>query len=706
MKNLRLFLAVLMLLVTFSAMAKKVEIKEARLVGTNYYFERINIHDALPFTSLKITSEYTEQKNGTPLYYVFNINNSGFIMIAADDACYPVLGYSFESTYSPENIPDVVSYWFNKYKDEISFVISGNLQPDNYITTTWEKYSVSELLLPDSPGTVMDVAPLISTLWNQDFPYNAMCPKDDGAGGSYNGRVPVGCVATSMVQIMYYWRYPNTGQGQHCIFPQPGAYGPQCADFGNTTYDWNGMSNQPTKECDPAALVSYQAGVAVDMHYAPSGSGAYMTKVPPAMRNYFKYANSVYYMDRSSSLSTWQTTLRGDLDAKRPLIYSGSGPDGGHAWVCDGYQGSDQFHMNWGWGGSYNGYFTLNSLNPGGSTFNNGQGAVLSIQPDASQYPTYCTGNTNVSTYDFGTIEDGSGPLADYQNSANCSWLIAPDDSISTITLNFERFNLATGDEVKIYDGANASAPLLGTYTGSSLPPATISTGSNLFVTFNSNGSGTAPGWLANFTGSVIPFCASTTIFTAPTGDFTDGSERFSYRNASNCKWKIQPDNAATVTVTFNAFNTETDADKLQVYDLNSGALLGTFSGSSLPPNVTSSSGKMMLIWSTNSSVRGAGWGASYSMTVGTEENENFAALTVFPNPATDKVNISFTLAESQNLKVELVTLSGTRIFSENLTAFRGNYSKTLDVTAYARGIYLLKLISDKGSSVRKIAIQ
>jgi hypothetical protein len=509
-----------------------------------------------------------------------------------------------------------------------------------------------------------------------------------------------------MSQIMYYWRYPNTGQGQHCIFPQPGAYGPQCADFGATTYDWNGMSDQPTKECEPAALISYHAGVAVDMHYAAGASGAYMTKVPPAMKNYFKYATSVYYMDRPSNLSSWQTTLRSDLDAKRPIIYSGSGPDGGHAWVCDGYQGSDQFHMNWGWGGSYNGYFTLNSLNPGGSTFNNGQGAVLNIQPDAAQYPTYCTGNTNVSTYDFGTLEDGSGPVADYQNNANCAWLIAPDDSISTITLNFERFNVASGDEVKVYDGTSASATLLATYTGTSLPTATTSTGPAMFVTFTSNGSGTAPGWMANFNGTVVPFCASTTIMTASTGDFNDGSERFNYRNGTNCKWKITPDNAATVTVSFSAFNTETDADKLQVYDLNSGSLLGTFSGSSLPPNVTSNSGKMMLIWSTNSSVRGTGWNASYSMTVGTEEKDNFTGLTVFPNPASEKVNISFTLTETQNVRIELVTLTGTLLHSETITSIKGGYSKSLDVSTLAKGIYMLKLTSDRGTSIRKIVIE
>jgi len=705
MKNVRLFVVTLSLLISFSGMAKKVDINAARLVGTNYYFERINIHNAVPFNSLRITGEFTEQESGTPLYYVFNFNDRGFIMVTADDACYPILGYSFESTYSPENIPELVAFWFNKYKSEIRFVIAGDLQPDENTTSTWVRYTNYNPANLDNTGAVMDVAPLIYSNFNQDFPYNAMCPKDAASGGSYNGRVPVGCVATSMSQIMYYWRWPNMGQGQHCIFPQP-SYGPQCANFGTTTYDWNGMSDQPTKECVPVATISYHAGVAVDMHYAPSGSGAYMNKVPMALINYFRYGTSVYYSDRTSNLTTWQNTLRVDLDAKRPLIYSGSGSAGGHAWICDGYQGSDQFHMNWGWGGAYNGYFTLNNLNPGGETFNNGQGAVLSIQPDASQYPTYCTGTTNVSTYDFGTIEDGSGPVADYQNNANCSWLIAPDDSISNVTLNFERFNLATSDAVNVYDGSNASAPLLGTYSGSSLPPSVTSTGPQMFITFTTNSSVTAAGWYANYTTTPVAFCESMTMLTAASGDISDGSGRFDYRNSSNCKWKITPDNAATVTISFSSFDTEQDADKLQIYDLQAGTMLGTFSGSTLPPNVTSPSGQMMLIWTSNTSVRGGGWNSSYSITVGTDEKENFAGLSVYPNPASEKLNISFSLAETQNVKIEFVSLNGVVLFHDDLASFKGEYKKSMDVSSFSPGVYLLKLTSDRGNSVRKIVVE
>jgi len=95
------------------------------------------------------------------------------------------------------------------------------------------------------------------------------------------------------------------------------------------------------------------------------------------------------------------------------------------AFNLDGYQGTNYFHFNWGWSGSYNGYFYLNNLNPGGDNFTNGQGAIINLYPDTNNYnyPSYCAGQVVLSTLK-GTFEDGSGPVKNYQNNANCGWLI------------------------------------------------------------------------------------------------------------------------------------------------------------------------------------------------------------------------------------------------------------------------------------------
>jgi len=114
----------------------------------------------------------------------------------------------------------------------------------------------------------------------------------------------------------------------------------------------------------------------------------------------------------------------------------------------------------------------------------------------------------------------------------------------------------------------------------------------------------------------------------------------------------------------------------------------------------------MMLIWTSNTSVRGGGWNSSYSITVGTDEKENFAGLSVYPNPASEKLNISFSLAETQNVKIEFVSLNGVVLFHDDLASFKGEYKKSMDVSSFSPGVYLLKLTSDRGNSVRKIVVE
>ncbi len=715
MKKITLLFTVMILLTGLSASAKQVELKDARLAAKNFYFERLsrNLHQAVAYNSVSISEEFVEKDGTRPVYYVFNFAGNGYIIISADDCCYPVIGYAFDTKYKEGNQPDNFVFWMGARKQEIIGNISGNVQPDTATTTEWNRLLTPvPLVLPDASSAVTDVAPLITSTWDQGFPYNFLCPAD-ATCGSFGGHVTVGCVATAMAQIMYYWRWPWTGSGQRCDSWMK--YGQLCADFANTTYDWNGMTDSPSKECNPIALISYHAGISVNMQYNVDNlcsSGAQTASVPYAMSTYFKYASSITYANKSSySTTDWNNLLTGDLNLAKPIEYSGFEPNngGGHAWVCDGYQGTDYFHMNWGWSGSSNGYFYLTNLNPGGYTFNVSQGAVMHIQPNTSQYPAFCSGNTIVNTYDFGSIEDGSGPAADYQNNSNCSWLIAPDDSINTITLTFARFATAPGDLVRVYDGGDASAPLLGTYSGTpGTMPSVTSTGPKMFVTFVTDGSGTANGWMANYTTNVNKFCESSTNILDAFGTITDGSGRFQYRNQSSCRWNIMPPGASKVVLTVNSFNTEAGNDKLMIYDMGTGTLMATLSGvySTPPGPFTTTTGKMMLQWFTNNSVRGDGWEVSFSPMVGVDEQNSFNDLSVYPNPASQVVNISFAICEPQNVRVEILSLNGESLFTDNLAYFKGNYLKGVDVSAFAKGIYMLKLKSDQGTTVKKIVVQ
>ncbi|HNY02845.1 MAG TPA: C10 family peptidase [Bacteroidales bacterium] len=698
---------VFLFLLLSGALAKKVEITRAGQAGKNFYYQQISRIASTDFSTLKITRSYTESENGTPLFYVFDINDHGFVMVAADDASIPVLGYSFESAFKADDQGDNFRYWKNNYKEQILAIIQQRMQPDRAISESWSNLLDATVSLPDNTGSNTDVLPMLTSNWDQGAPYNSMCPPDPAGPG---GHVLVGCVATAMSQVMYYWRYPLTGQGSHC---DSHSYNGQqyCANFGTTTYDWNGAVNQPVKECDPVALMSFHAGVSVNMNYGVSASGAYSSSIPNALKNYFKYSTSLYYQQRITNYTTWVNQIKADLDALRPVIYGGSGPDGGHCFVCDGYQANDMFHFNWGWSGSNNGYYTINNLNPGGMTFNSGQDAVFNIQPDVAQYPFFCSGATNVATYGFGTIEDGSGPVANYNANANCSWLIGPDDSIKSITLVFEKFNVGAGDEVKVYDGATSSAPLLGIFTGNSIPAAVTSTGSQMLVTFTSDNATEGEGWMADYTCEYTNFCESVTTLSDLSGSFTDGSGRFDYRNSNICKWKIMPAcyNIGSTSLSFSNFSTEQDNDKVQVYNQANGALLATYSGTyTIPPTpVTSPSGKFLVIFTTNASVRGEGWSASYNvdcLNVGMEEPA-ISDVSLYPNPARDRVTLAFTVKDLQSLKIAITDARGETVYTSAAGKVQGRFERTVDVSGLSKGFYMVRITGEKSVYQAKLVI-
>jgi len=714
MNKKQMFFFHLLICISFSAFARKVEIPEARLIAKNTWFEQVNRHASLPYQSIAITGEFVEKYKNHNVYYVFNINDKGYVIISADDICYPVIGFSFESTYSLSDQASEFAYWMNERKSEIAYNIENNIPSDTSVTAAWQRLNTTDVsrLLNNTDKSVMDVPPLITSLWDQGFPYNAMVPIDASCS-SLNGHVATGCVATAMAQIMYYWRWPNTGVGSHCdIYTN---YGSLCANFSATTYDWNGMIDQPIRENNPVATLMSHCGISIDMHYNVDGacsSGAATSAVANALRSNFRYASGCAYVQKLSySTSSWNTLLQADLNAGEPIQYAGNNGSVGHSWVCDGYMATNYYHMNWGWSGSDNGYFYLTNLNPGGDMFNYGQEAVVHITPDPAQYPLYCTGTTNVTTDDYGTIEDGSGPVADYQNNANCSWLIAPDDSISIIKLNFSKFNTDPADILTVYDGPTTSSAVLGTFSGSTLPTQTVtSTGPQMLVTFVSNGSTTAPGFLLTYDATPVSFCNSNTLLTDETGSISDGSERFQYRNNANCKWNIQPTNAVSITITFSNFNTEPTNDKVQVY--NTGAnppfLQATYSGdhtSDLIAPVTVTSGKAMIMWTSNNTIRGGGWNASYDIVLGTNEQKAFENLSVFPNPTNGMLNIQFTMNEIQSVRIEIVSIKGETVYDQNLGNFKGSFDKQVDLSSLAKGIYILRLISDRGTTIKKVVI-
>lgn len=406
----------LLILITFNGLAfgKQIDENTAKAIGHNFLVNRTNSQALKTTSNLKLTYKATSKVSSPSAksslinyFYVFNAEQ-GFIIISGDDNVYPILGYSDEGVFDPNNMPPSVAKWLEGYKDQIRYAIESELQATDEIKAEWEhlKNRNNENY---TSRTVTGVSPLIRTKWDQDPYFNTLCPYDR----QYSKRTVSGCVATAMAQVMKFWNYPTSGSGFHSY--NHSKYGTLSANFGNTTYQWSSMPNVVSSTNTAVATLMYHCGVSVDMNYNVSsqgGSGAQTLDVVGALKTYFGYSASVAGKYRSNySDSQWKNLLKGELDAGRPIQYAGTGSGGGHSFVCDGYDNNGYFHFNWGWGGSSDGYFSVNALNPGslgtgGGTggFNSNQRVIIGIKPPSGA-ETY-----NLKLYDKVSTSPSSIP--------------------------------------------------------------------------------------------------------------------------------------------------------------------------------------------------------------------------------------------------------------------------------------------------------
>jgi hypothetical protein len=393
----RLSTLFLLLLIYCVSFAKPIDEATAKKVGQHFLATRA--HNPLAAAQLSLALKagsmaYNPNATATGInyYYIFNVTNGdGFIIVAADDNATPVLGYSNEVDFDATNIAPQTAKWLEGYKNQIRYIIQNNIKQTDEIKNDWAE------LIKD-PGNISilnaSVSPLLKTKWDQSPYYNSLCPYDNSA----SEKTVTGCVATAMAQVMKFWSYPSTGTGNHSY--NHSRYGTLAANFGSTTYSWGSMPNTVSSSNSAVATLMYHAGVSVDMNYdigSRGGSGAYViTSQSPvthcteyALKTYFGYKSSLKGVERVNyTQSQWLSLMKGELDAGRPVIYAGFGSGGGHCFVTDGYDNNDFLHFNWGWSGQYDGYFSVNALNPlgvgtGGGTggFNSGHQAVIGIEP-------------------------------------------------------------------------------------------------------------------------------------------------------------------------------------------------------------------------------------------------------------------------------------------------------------------------------------
>lgn len=419
----QLFLTFTLALMVSVCFANPVDRNKALRVADNFWHLMDGKNTPTSWIDVSANSPFSE-------FYIFiNELGRGFVLVSADDCVLPIIGYSTDENFTFP-IPVHVRGALSRYEEEIAYCKENQIAGTEYITSLWNDIYNNTY----TPAMRSSVAPLLTTKWNQDEPYNNLCPN----GGTEN--VPAGCTAIATAQIMKYWNWPATGVGSNSFVHN--LYGLQYADFANTNYDWGNMPNKFISTSTDAerlavATLVYHVGVSVNMNYTPDGSGAYTTGIPwpsaeNALRDCFCYSESLHAVEKekdSINDEDWMDILITELNAGRPMIEAGHTSDeSGHAFVCDGYNNAGLFHINWGWGGSYDGYFHPMSLNPGSmGSFNHHMSLVVGIEPNYSLH-------ANPKTLDF-AYEGGNQTLTISPNADSAqTWNATADQSWVTLS--------------------------------------------------------------------------------------------------------------------------------------------------------------------------------------------------------------------------------------------------------------------------------
>lgn len=318
---------------------------------------------------------------GREVYLFAAENSGGYLAVSGDDIAPAVLGYADSGQFDADNMSPAMKWWLEGYAKQIEAAKTQGVRP------SFRKAAADHKA----------IEPLVKTLWDQGAPYNNYCPK-------VNSKTSVtGCGATALAQIMNYHQWPVKGQSSITYLNQASNRNIS-VNFSSITFDWDNMLDDysvgtPSSAQNTAvATLMYAAGASIKMQYTPDVSSASSFDVPAALINYFNYDKAVRYLEREYyGISEWEDLVYSQLADDMPVLYSGQSNEGGHAFVCDGYNTDGYFHINWGWSGVSDGYFLLTALDPdvqgiGGtvSGYNYDQSIIAGIRRPQEGSEVYC----------------------------------------------------------------------------------------------------------------------------------------------------------------------------------------------------------------------------------------------------------------------------------------------------------------------------
>ena len=365
---------------TVSVFANPIDPEKAGEIAQGFWDKTVKNRNEAVLTPIsrsdmsKAGSRFVTPK-ANPGFYIFTPEDeTGFVIISGDDELTPIVGYS--TTAKAGEMPPALRDLLNVYDMYVDDVRNGIVEPAQTVST--------------SQGS--NIAPMLTTTWDQGTPYNKMCPT---IGGSY---APTGCTATALAQIMKFHNWPDKPSKSFTWYNNVTGKD----EYVNTSthkYNWGNMidsyrSSYTTTEADAVALLMSDVGKSMNSSYAPGGTGATPHAAAQVLVNIFKYSPDVIYAEREVYTNEeYMELIRTNLEARQPVMYAGHGQNysSGHAFVCDGINENNLLHINWGWSGSYDGYFDITNMAPGGAgigggedRYNVGQAIIANIRPRAT----------------------------------------------------------------------------------------------------------------------------------------------------------------------------------------------------------------------------------------------------------------------------------------------------------------------------------
>lgn len=317
-----------------------------------------------------------KDENNKNLFYITNYKEGGFVILSADNRVSPILAYSENSEFrtNADEYSTGLIEWLSKTKEGIQLTRKNKALQTEKVKNEWENITTYKIDDPSDPDDCENeyeqVGPLLSTEWHQRCGFNDFMPTIN-CSSLPCGKAYAGCVPIAIAQVMKYHNSPSNYNWEN----MPNTYG--TTTTASLINDIHNSISEVSYDCD---------GTGVDKNYNTAG----------VFTNHFNYSSA-----NQSSYN--KETVKQQLRWNRPVILGGgrksgwwifSSYKGGHMWVCDGFRrifswdedcstgwSSLFFHMNWGWGGDENGWYSFNNFNPDNHTFNYQVKMTYNIKP-------------------------------------------------------------------------------------------------------------------------------------------------------------------------------------------------------------------------------------------------------------------------------------------------------------------------------------